>query len=131
MTYHSPRIVKRLVVSRICHVTGYSARELLGRRKTQPLAAIRQLAVCLTRRISGASTVEVARAWNQDHGNVRHADRATQDRLDAKQDEWFCALYDAVETWAVGVIREKGPLRDALKRNMADNIINQLERIAA
>ena len=66
----------RAVQTRICQDYGITLEMLLSRRRTEPLATIRQTAMAVARRETGASYPKLARAFNRkDHVCVLHACR--------------------------------------------------------
>jgi chromosomal replication initiator protein len=66
----------------VCRTLHLSMDDLLSAKRTPPVSRGRQLAMYLTRDLTGLSLAQIAAAFNRDHTTVMHALRAVEGRLE-------------------------------------------------
>lgn len=77
--------LSKVLAAVVDNVGGITAADLLGRRRTEPLASARQMAMYFLRHAYGWSYSSIGRAiGGRDHGTVLHGVRATSDRMDVE-----------------------------------------------
>lgn len=68
----TPRQANMLQIEEIAKVYGYTAADILGKRKLKALVAVRRQCVVMLRE-KGYSTTEIGRIMNRDHSTICHA----------------------------------------------------------
>ena len=68
----TPRQANMLQIEEIAKVYGYTAADILGKRKLKALVAVRRQCVVMLRK-KGYSTTEIGRIMNRDHSTICHA----------------------------------------------------------
>ena len=68
---------------------------LLGRERSQPTALARQMAMSIAVELTGATTIEIGRRFERDHGTVSHAIATVEDRR--ATEHVTAAAYDAIK----------------------------------
>lgn len=68
----TPRQANMLQIETIAKVYGYTAADILGKRKLKALVAVRRQCVVMLRE-KGYSTTEIGRIMNRDHSTICHA----------------------------------------------------------
>ncbi len=74
------------IIKAVCQSYNLSISDILGKDRTQPLATARQVAMFLSRKLTGNSLPVVADHFKRNHTTVLHGMSAIQKRLDVEPD---------------------------------------------
>lgn len=72
------------IIKAVCATYDVSYADMLKNNRTQPLATARQVAMFLTRKLTGNSTPTVANEFKRNHTTVLHGTEAIQKRIDVE-----------------------------------------------